>query len=81
MVCSTRALIMLLQILELAQSGLQKRGFGEEVFLEPLFERAERLTNPALDYLNAIEQGTHIEELIEHYAALNTRILTGKEQL
>jgi gamma-glutamylcysteine synthetase len=71
----------LLQILELAQSGLKRRGFGEERFIEPLFERAERLTNPALDYLNAIEQGTHIEELIEHYAALNTRIPTGKEQL
>ena len=34
---------------ELAQSGLQTRGFGEEVYLEPLFDRAERLTNPALN--------------------------------
>ena len=47
----------------------------------PLFERAERLTNPALDYLNALERGEHIEELIERYAALHARILTGKEQL
>ena len=73
--------LKLQQILELAQSGLQKRGFGEEVFLEPLFDRAERLTNPALEYLNALEHGAHIERLIERYAALNVRILTRKEQL
>ena len=59
---------------ELAQSGLQTRGFGEEVYLEPLFDRAERLTNPALEYLNALEHGTHIEELIERCAALNVRV-------
>ena len=71
----------LLQILELAQSGLQKRGFGEEVFLEPLFDRAERLTNPALEYRNALEHGANTEELIERYAALNVRAFAGKEQL
>lgn len=71
----------LLKILALAQSGLQKRGFGEEVYLEPLFVRAERLTNPALEYLNALEHGANIEELIERYAALNVRAFAGKEQL
>lgn len=71
----------LLQILELAQNGLHKRGLGEEVFLEPLFDRAERLTNPALDYIAAIEQGVTIEELIERHAALDTHIRTGKELL
>lgn len=61
----------LLQILELAQAGLKKRGFCEEAFLEPLFDRAERLTNPALEYLNALEHGAQTEELIERFAALN----------
>ena len=70
-----------MQILELAQNGLHKRGLGEEVFLEPLFDRAERLTNPALDYIAAIEQGVTIEELIERHAALDTHIRTGKELL
>ena len=71
----------LLQILELAQSGLQKRGLGEEHFLEPLSDRAERLTNPARDYLDAIEHGAKIEELIERYAALDICIRTRKELL
>lgn len=71
----------LLQILELAQSGLQKRGLGEEPFLEPLFERAQRLTNPAKDYLNALRHGTPIETLIEQYAALDSCIHTRKEIL
>jgi gamma-glutamylcysteine synthetase len=69
------------QILELAQSGLQKRGLGEEAFLEPLFDRAERLTNPASEYLIALEQGTTIVELIGRYAALDTHILARKELL
>ena len=60
------------EILELAQSGLQKRGFGEEAFLEPLFDRAERLTNPALDYVTALEHGTNAEELIGRYAELSS---------
>ena len=71
----------LVQILELAQSGLQKRGFGEEIFLEPLFERAERLTNPALEYLTALEQGKQTEEIIERYAALDASIHTKKKLL
>ena len=68
----------LLDILELAQSGLQQRGFGEEVFLEPLFDRAERLTNPALDYVTALEHGVHIEELIERYAAVTEPVSVKK---
>ena len=71
----------LLQILELAGSGLQKRGLGEEIFLEPLFDRAERLTNPALENLTALEQGTNIEEVIERNAALDAPIRTRKELL
>ena len=69
------------EILNLAQSGLQKRGLGEEVFLEPLFERAASLSNPAIDYLNALEQGVSTEELIERYAALETGVRLRKEML
>ena len=58
----------LMHILELAQSGLQKRGLHEENYLQPLFTRAERLSNPALDLLSGLERGDKIEKWIERYA-------------
>ena len=64
----------LIRILELAGSGLQKRGLNEEIFLEPLFARAERLTNPALELLNGLAHGDRIEKWIERYAALNVYV-------
>ncbi|MEE5993248.1 MAG: glutamate-cysteine ligase family protein [Oscillospiraceae bacterium] len=58
---------LLLQILELAKAGLLEKGYQEEIFLAPLFERAERLTNPALDFLNGIENGDTLESWIFRY--------------
>jgi len=60
----------LLKILSLAESGLQKRGFGEEIFLVPLFDRAERLSNPAKDMLEGLSSGERLEDYIERYAVL-----------
>ena len=65
----------LIRILELARSGLQKRGLDEEPFLEPLFERAERLTNPALELLSGLSHGDRIEKWIKRYAAMNVNVL------
>ncbi len=61
---------VLLQILELARTGLTERGYQEEKFLEPLFKRAEQLTNPAQEFLHGIEQGDSLEAWISKYAAL-----------
>ena len=55
-------------ILELARTGLQKRGLHEETYLQPLYDRAKRLSNPALDLLSGLERGDRIEKWIERYA-------------
>ncbi len=60
----------LIKILSLAEDGLRKRGFGEEVFLSPLFCRAERLSNPAKDMLEGISQGWRLEDYVERYSVL-----------
>ncbi|MBR5623829.1 glutamylcysteine synthetase [bacterium] len=60
----------LLRILALSESGLQKRGFGEEVFLKALFERAEKLTNPAKELLAGLGEGKPIKEFVERYAVI-----------
>ncbi|MBO7543468.1 glutamylcysteine synthetase [bacterium] len=59
-----------IKILSLAEDGLRKRGFGEEVFLSPLFDRAERLSNPAKDMLEGISQGWRLEDYVERYSVL-----------
>ncbi|MDR2192218.1 MAG: hypothetical protein LBO62_05015 [Endomicrobium sp.] len=61
---------LLLQILSIAQDGLKERGLGEEIFLQPLFKRAQKFTNPARDLLERMENGDAIENIIKDYAAL-----------
>ncbi|MDR0854547.1 MAG: glutamylcysteine synthetase [Clostridiales Family XIII bacterium] len=61
---------LLLQVLKIAESGLRERGLGEDVYLAPLFSRAERLTNPARELLANLENGVTIETIIEDYAKL-----------
>ena len=60
----------LLIILDLAAAGLKKRGFGEEVLLSPLYERAQRHTNPARTMLDGIKNGIPMINYIEQYAAI-----------
>ncbi len=62
---------LLLQILDLAEEGLQKRGMGEEIYLKPLYERAEKLTNPALEMLEGLEKGRTVDDYIEEYGRLS----------
>lgn len=59
----------LIQILEISEVGLHERGYQEENFLRPLFERAENLTNPALEFLNGLERGDSLESWISRYSA------------
>ena len=60
----------LIQILQLAEAGLFQRGFGEEFFLKPLFDRAERLTNPALAIAKGLANGDSPETWAENYALI-----------
>jgi gamma-glutamylcysteine synthetase len=58
----------LLRILNLSEDGLKQRGMNEEVFLEPLFERARTLSNPAKKMLNGMENGVPLEYYIKEYS-------------
>ena len=60
----------LLRILELAKDGLKFRGYGEETLLEPLFERAQSITNPAREMVKGVEGGVPMREYIEKYSLL-----------
>lgn len=51
-------------IVRIAEERLKERGFGEEVFLQPLYERISTKQNPAEKLLKQRELGKSIEELI-----------------
>lgn len=56
------------EIIDLAKLGLKERGFGEEIYLDSLYERVENKTNPAIDYVKARKSGKSITEIIKEYA-------------
>ena len=58
------------KVLNLAKEGLEERELGEEIFLEPLYDRVRERTNPARRMLEFREQGTDLEQIILDYAAL-----------
>ncbi|MBR4224202.1 MAG: glutamylcysteine synthetase [Oscillospiraceae bacterium] len=60
----------LTELLGIAERGLKNRGFGEEKFLTPLFERADKLKSPADEMIEGIESGKSISEYIEKYSQL-----------
>jgi hypothetical protein len=51
-------------VLQIAQNGLEARGLGEEVFLEPLWGRWKRKRNPAQDIRGTFARNG-VEGLIE----------------
>lgn len=61
---------LLYEVLELSKEGLIKRGFGEERFLNSLYERVEKHTNPARRMLTLLEEGCNIETIIKEYGEL-----------
>jgi gamma-glutamylcysteine synthetase len=61
---------LVLSILDLARKGLEKRGFHEAHFLEPLYSRAYQKTNPALEYLSELSNGVKVNDLIHRYAKI-----------
>lgn len=61
---------LLLKILDIAKDGLGKRGFEEEVFLEPLYRRAKKLQSPAREMLEGLSRGKTVDDYIEEYGRL-----------
>ena len=58
-------------ITKLAYEGLAERGYGEEHFIEPLFDRIDHRANPASDMLRKLETGTDIEDVIIEYSTVS----------
>ncbi|MCC8168332.1 MAG: glutamylcysteine synthetase [Clostridiales bacterium] len=58
------------RIVKLAKEGLAERGYGEEKFLAPLFERIRKRENPAQRMLRERGEGRTVEEIVQEYAAL-----------
>lgn len=56
------------RILDLAASGLKARGRNEEHYLDALYERAEKNSNPALEMVTGLENGESIRKYIEKYS-------------
>ena len=61
-------------IVDLAFEGLEKRGIGEEIFLNPLYDRIKNHTNPGRELLRSIKKGIKIEKIIEDYGKLDSVI-------
>lgn len=60
-----------LSVLDLAKLGLSDRGYGEEIFLKPLYDRIEQKINPSIDMLKRIKEGISLEEIIDDYSLLS----------
>lgn len=60
----------ILKILDIAKRGLYSRALGEEIFLEPLYHRAETLLSPAKEMLNGLDNGKTLDNYIEEYGGL-----------
>lgn len=61
---------LLRNVLDLSREGLVSRGYGEEVFLDSLYERVESHSNPARNMLESLENGESIEKIIFDYGQL-----------
>ena len=57
--------LLVRRTLELCSEALERRGLGEEIFMEPLFRRLEKGANPAEETLRAAADGG-MQSLIEH---------------
>ena len=56
------------KVLRLAEDGIKSRGKGEEIYLKPLFERAETLSSPARVFIEGRESGLSLETLIRNFS-------------
>lgn len=58
------------QIVNLAKDGLLERGYGEEVYLEPLYERIRKQSNPAQKMLQHLKENGDIKDMIVEYGRI-----------
>ncbi len=56
------------KVLDLCREGLADRGRGEEIYLEPLYQRAKNRTNPAKEMLSRLQNGESMEAIIKSYS-------------
>lgn len=59
------------QILELCKEGLLERQLGEEIYLQPLYERVKERSNPARTMLKKLKNGESIFSVIQDFAKEN----------
>lgn len=59
------------KVLDLAKAGLEDRGYGEEKYLAPLYERIRTRQSPARRMLDELEHGKDLEEIIREFGALD----------
>ena len=61
-------------VVDLAYGGLEDRGIGEEIFLNPLYERIKRHTNPGRRIIDLMHNGIKLEKIIRDYGKLSSAI-------
>ena len=54
-------------VVDISASGLEDRGLGEEKFLETLYERIKKHTNPGKDIIKLMNNGEKVENIIKDY--------------
>lgn len=59
------------EVVDLAASGLEERGIGEEIFLKPLYGRIKEHTNPGKNIIDSVNSGVEMEKLIREYGELS----------
>lgn len=58
------------QVVDLAKKGLEERGYGEEIYLNPLYKRIRQRVNPAQKMLRQMKEEKNIEDIILEYSCL-----------
>ena len=58
------------KIVDLSKKGLEHRGFGEEKYLVPLYERINNRTNPAKRMLKLLAGGQKLEDIVLEYGTI-----------
>ena len=61
---------LIIKIIDLGKEGLKERGYGEEKFLEELYDRAYSFESPARKMRDGIRAGIKIQEFIYDYAEI-----------
>ena len=56
--------------MDLSKEGLEERGLGEEIFLEPLYKNVDERMSPGKRILNSLKEGKSLEEIIKDYGNL-----------